>query len=390
MRSLLGATALLLMRLERTSALTQAEFDCPARQLAYEQASALLKGTRLLSGLQDVHDALQLTTACGVAFVAVPAVAPERYASAERGGELATLHVATTGSDAAGDGSASNPFLTLRGARDAARAKNDSPTGATVGTVAIAPGRYELYETLMLTPADNGMTFEASGEGVVISGGLALDLQLSEVPTEVLAHVGLPAGVMQAKLPAGTGRLPVLYEDSSASDPRLGNRLPWARTPNGQVETDLQPQNMAQARGEGSTPGGPSTNFSMHSQIDTPRRNNSVYPIYGRDFDPRDVRDGEIVGWQWHHVGGDARRFGDDLSFWNGTAATSMRFGDPSETIGANCSCKWNGRTCQGGEFCIQNDEFCIENDELPRRRHNGRTVPALRALHRYSSPSAE
>ena len=41
----------------------------------------------------------------------------------------------------------------------------------------------------------------------------------------------------------------------------------------------------------------------------------STDPIWGKDFDPRDVRDGEIVGWQWHHVGGSARRFGTTYNF---------------------------------------------------------------------------
>ena len=78
-----------------------------------------------------------------------------------------------------------------------------------------------------------------------------------------------------------------------------GYRLPWAREPNGQVEEDLQPRHLAKARGQGSTPPGPSDNGSMYSIVATPRRNNSVYPIWGRDYDPRDVRDGEIIGWQW-------------------------------------------------------------------------------------------
>lgn len=153
---------------------------------------------------------------------------------------------------------------------------------------------------------------------------------------------------MRAELPKGTGRLRALYEDRQYTDPRLGHRLPWARTPNGQVESDLQPLNLAKAKGEGSRPAGPSESGSMYSVVVVPRRNNSVYPIWGRDYDPRDVQNGEVVGWQWHHVGGTARRFGDDASFWNGTVARSMRFGDANKSIGLNCSSGIGGVTTGG------------------------------------------
>ena len=108
---------------------------------------------------------------------------------------------------------------------------------------------------------------------------------------------------MRAKLPAGTGRVAVLYEDSSPTDPREGARLPWAREPNGMVESDLQPQNLAKAQGaapDARYPGGAFFNESgsMYSVVSTPERNNSVYPIWGRDYDPRDRRGSEIVGWQ--------------------------------------------------------------------------------------------
>ena len=318
------------------AAVTQPEFDCTARQLAYEQATVLLGAGPLASGLKDVHDALQLGAACNAAFDAPPFHTPEqdnpRQASA-----LATLHVATTGDDASADGTPTKPFASIRAARDAARARNDGPAGQVVGTVAIGPGRYELDETLTLGPEDNGMTFE--GAGCVLSGGVALSLELKPVVPTTLASLGLPPGTMQTKLPARRFRMSALYEDTSSTNPREGLRLPWARTPNGQVETDLQPQNLAKARGQGSTQPGPSENGSLYSIVATPRRNNSVYPIWGRDFDPRD-RDhsGTIVGWQWHHVGGTSRRFGDDVGFFNGTVATSMKYGDPNETIGANCS----------------------------------------------------
>ncbi len=300
-------------------AVTQAEFDCPARQLAYAQASKLLADAGPLArGLEDVHDALQLTTACGVKFSSnvPPQYRPERSNANDRA--LATLHVAPTGNDAGADGSSSKPYGSLLAARDAARAQNDGPAGRLVGTIAIAAGRYELNETLTLGPDDAGVTFEGE-PGTIISGGLALELQFEAVPAVGLHTLHLPPGTLQAKLPSDTGQFFALYEDGDDIDPRQGYRLPWAREPNGQVETDLQPQNLAKARGEGGTPPGPSENGSIYSIVDTPRRNNSVYPIWGRDFDPRDRRGDQVVGWQWHHVGGTSRRFGDDVGFFNGT-----------------------------------------------------------------------
>ena len=290
--------------------MTQPEFDCAARKLAYTQATVLLGKGPLSAGLRDVHDALQLSN-CNATHTEPTHTEPTHTDNRAVKTTLATLHVATTGSDATGDGSVGSPFLSLRAARDAARAKNDGPGGQVVGTIAVAAGRYQLNETLSLGPADNGMTFQGE-KGTVISGGLALELQLS--PAAGTDLLNWPTGTMMAQLPPGTGRLRSLYDDHhSGSDPRLGARLPWAREPNGQVESDLQPLHLAKARGEGSTPSGPSENGSMYSIVETPRRNNSVYPIWGRDYDPRDRRGGEIVGWQWHHVGGTSRRFGDDV-----------------------------------------------------------------------------
>jgi hypothetical protein len=138
-------------------AVTQPEFDCPARQLAFEQASKLMADGPLAAGLKDVHDALQLSAACNATFDAPPAQRPEQQQQQQRwpsdvdgSALLATLHVATTGDDTGADGSAAKPYATLRAARDAARARNDGPGGLVVGTIAISAGRYELTETLTL------------------------------------------------------------------------------------------------------------------------------------------------------------------------------------------------------------------------------------------------
>lgn len=122
---------------------TQPEFDCSARKLAYAQAAKLMGHTALAAGLVDVHDALQLATVCKDPFAA-PAPPAAGSPGPAVASPLATLHVATTGDDSTADGSAAKPYGTLRAARDAARAKNDGPAGQTVGTIAVAAGRSSL------------------------------------------------------------------------------------------------------------------------------------------------------------------------------------------------------------------------------------------------------
>ena len=222
--------ALLAAAAGSAAAVTQKEFDCTARALAYAQASKLLRGGPLEGGLRDVHDALQLTTACKAAFAAPPPSASSiRPKESVAPAALGTLHVATTGDDATADGSAAHPYGSLRAARDAARAKNDGPGGLTVGTIAVAAGRYELEAELTLGPPDNGVTFqgvcdeERCEKGVVLSGGSPLKLELTPLGAADIA-AGVPPGAMKAQLPPGTGRLPSLYDDSSPADPRLGER----------------------------------------------------------------------------------------------------------------------------------------------------------------------
>jgi len=58
------------------------------------------------------------------------------------------------------------------------------------------------------------------------------------------------------------------------------------------------------------------------------------YPFYGVDLDPRDVAPDKttIVGWQWRHFGGTARRFGDNMCFFNGSVPTGMRYNTNAST----------------------------------------------------------
>jgi hypothetical protein len=58
------------------------------------------------------------------------------------------------------------------------------------------------------------------------------------------------------------------------------------------------------------------------------------YPFYGVDLDPRDLAPDKttIVGWQWRHFGGTARRFGDNMCFFNGSVPTGMRYNTNAST----------------------------------------------------------
>jgi hypothetical protein len=125
-------------------------------------------------------------------------------------------------------------------------------------------------------------------------------------------------------MPADFG---AMYADVDPTNPRAGARLPWAREPNGDIERDLQPQGYAASAGPSSSRSVPAAEGALPAIISSPRRNNSVYPIFGRDFDPRDRgRSGEVVGWQWRHVGGTANRFGDRTCFFNGTVPTGLKW----------------------------------------------------------------
>jgi hypothetical protein len=67
------------------------------------------------------------------------------------------IHVSPSGSDTAGDGSASWPFATLvRGQTEARKALADVASGGGDVTVHVGPGRYYQSEPLTFTSADSG------------------------------------------------------------------------------------------------------------------------------------------------------------------------------------------------------------------------------------------
>jgi len=82
----------------------------------------------------------------------------------------ATLYLAPSGPPNA-DGSARRPFTQVTPALVAARQLQSRAPGEAV-TLELSGGRYELSETLRLTPADSGLTLRArASEAVILSGG---------------------------------------------------------------------------------------------------------------------------------------------------------------------------------------------------------------------------
>ncbi len=82
------------------------------------------------------------------------------------------FHVALNGDDAS-SGSPSAPFATLAGARNAIRKLTRAPEEQV--RMVVHGGTHYLDETLVLTPQDSGITFEAArGEQVTLSGGCRL------------------------------------------------------------------------------------------------------------------------------------------------------------------------------------------------------------------------
>ena len=120
-----------------------------------------------------------------------------------------------------------------------------------------------------------------------------------------------PPPVLAAALPPGVP-LAGLY---SLFDAVTGVRLPAAREPNGDAETQMQPQGWALARGNvnGSLPFGAPGTAPVHVEVRVPARNNSAFPYWGRDEDPRNPP----TGYVWFGEGGGAASWmAENKTFW--------------------------------------------------------------------------
>ena len=146
---------------------------------------------------------------------------------------VCSLHVdSTAGKDAAGSGTATNPFRTI------VYAITQVPRGQPC-TVLLAAGTHHVHSTIVIGPELNNLTVQSAvGATAVISGGLELaSLEWEPVANPIPdgGYGGLGKGhkgrsppppsvkVVRAKLPAGTPQLRELFDASG--------RLVPARTP---------------------------------------------------------------------------------------------------------------------------------------------------------------
>jgi parallel beta-helix repeat protein len=129
----------------------------------------------------------------------------------------ATVHLEVDG-NVAGDGSGRRPVATVGAAVELARKLRVArPTEAV--TIEFGQGRFELAETVRLSPADSGLTLRAKSPGkTILSGGVRLTGWREDASRKGLWTVSLPAVV------AGQWYFHQLFVD--------GQRAQRARTPN--------------------------------------------------------------------------------------------------------------------------------------------------------------
>jgi len=146
------------------------------------------------------------------------------------------FHVAPSGNDAQ-LGTAREPFATLARAQRAAR----QAAGRGPVRVILRGGTYHLPATLVFTPEDSGTAqapvvyTAASGEEVVLSGGVRLDLQWAPYRD----------GIRQAKVPAGLTADQLFVNGRRQHLARYPNFDPAVRHFNGYAADAFSPQRAA-------------------------------------------------------------------------------------------------------------------------------------------------
>ena len=320
------------------------DMDCALRSLALETARHVIGSQR--SALSRVVDALRFEVdGCPMPPPSSAAPLPQRPPRRGRGrGETfsTTIRVsASRGSDALGDGSAEKPVATIRHAVATMRKNRRSAQLKLRARIVLEGGdTFHVHRPLELTAQDSRLIIESdplSSLGpATISGGERLELTMRPLDTaEERAWFGPHAAqhVLKAELDETVlSNFTTLFDATLSADsgsqlrPLEQTRLPWARAPNHVlgVERDLQPSGFAYAAGggKGFVPWPDARkDVSACESIESPRRNSTIYPVYGRDDDPR-----ESHGWQCFHLGGSASRFGDNRSFWNGTVPGGFRY----------------------------------------------------------------
>ena len=305
---------------------TSVEFDCAARELALEFAEKKLAWSTDL--ITHVYDALRLDqclpnkkeklrnfeSASPLLPLRHGRVLGKKFATGSKREHGKIFVDASIGNDGA-DGTIDRPLRTIIAARDSARASTLNGTHMVPRTILLRGGRHYLKETLDLDARDDGITICAYGnEKVIISGGDRLQLVFRPTTENPRIYNSNLSGFPQ------DFNFTLLLKVNQEEDD--DERLVWAREPNGHPERDLQPDGYAFAAGPGSAGQWPAPSDSgIHIVVREPRRNSTVYPIFGEDFDPRG-------GGNWYHVGGPGKRFVDQRGFWNGSVPTGLKYNE--------------------------------------------------------------
>lgn len=277
--------------------------ECALQAVLFNASTARLPW---FSDPARIYDALQLGRCPSGPPRPERAVRTPLVAAAPVAGHHAIYVSSSVGRDGAGRGAIDAPLRTLTAARDAARllrAASSAPTVVYVTGTFFAAVADSQPLLLLDSSLDSGVTWRSHGDTpAVISGGIPLT-GLVWGPSSLY-----PAPVLSAMLPPG---VPVrgLF---SLFDGDASRRLPLAREPNSDAETQMQPSGWALVRGNAAGDL-PFPGASTHMEVDTPQRNNSNFPVWGRDNDPRNPG----VGYVWYGEGaGAAGQMAGNRTYW--------------------------------------------------------------------------
>jgi len=122
---------------------------------------------------------------------------------------VAEIFVAVDGSDTTGDGTITKPYATLHFAQQKARVHSPA-------VVSLRGGTYFLPQTLKLTEADSGTTYQAhEQERAVLSGGTLLTgLAWKPAPSSPASPDANPSSAITAAAPAITAAAPAIAPDN--------------------------------------------------------------------------------------------------------------------------------------------------------------------------------
>ena len=145
--------------------------SCAWRRYAVEFAAQIQSVS--IDRQQQLHDALQLKALCGDSFVAIPTASDDSPRYTPSLGQRVIIVDASKGSDTA-PGTLAKPLQSLPAALALSRTQKHGVSDAPA--IFLRAGTYRLNTTLVLTPADSGLTIAAyNGETVEVSGGQLLE-----------------------------------------------------------------------------------------------------------------------------------------------------------------------------------------------------------------------